>query len=114
VVFLIHAADGVIPSDLTTGNPDEIEEERRLLYVAMTRARDWLYVCYPLRYYADKHILGDRHTLSQLTRFIPANVRRLFEQVTLTLPKPGGKGGGEARMETDARAKIRDLWRPGG
>jgi len=114
VVFLIHAADGVIPSDLTTGNADEIEEERRLLYVAMTRARDWLYVSYPLRYYADKHILGDRHTLSQLTRFIPADVRRLFEQVTLTLPKPGGKGGAEARKETDARAKIRGLWSPEG
>jgi DNA helicase-2/ATP-dependent DNA helicase PcrA len=110
VVFLIHAADGVIPSDLTTGNADEIEEERRLLYVAMTRARDWLYVTYPLRYYADKHILGDRHTLSQLTRFIPADVRRLFEQVTLTLPKPGAGGKEEAPMETDARAKIRSLW----
>ncbi|MBI5685543.1 MAG: ATP-dependent helicase [Verrucomicrobia bacterium] len=114
VVFLIHAADGVIPSDLTTGNADEIEEERRLLYVALTRARNWLYVCYPLRYYADKHVLGDRHSYAQLTRFIPADVRRLFEQVTLTLPKPASGSQGPAKVETDARAKIRGLWSPQG
>ncbi len=114
VVFLIHATDGVIPSDLTTGNRDEIEEERRLLYVAMTRARNWLYVCYPLRYYADKHVLGDRHTLSQLTRFIPAEVRTKFEPLTLKLPPPAFGGRGDTRMETDARAKIRRLWSPQG
>lgn len=110
VVFLIHATDGVIPSDLTTGNAVEIEEERRLLYVALTRARNWLYVCFPLRYYADKHVLGDRHSYAQLTRFIPNDVRALFEQVTLTLPKPPSEGRGGAKVETDARAKIRGLW----
>ncbi len=110
VVFLIHATDGVIPSDLTTGNAVEIEEERRLLYVALTRARNWLYVCFPLRYYADKHVLGDRHSYAQLTRFIPNDMRTLFEQVTLTLPKPSAGGGGGTKTETDARAKIRRLW----
>jgi DNA helicase-2/ATP-dependent DNA helicase PcrA len=112
VVFLIHATDGVIPSDLTTGNTGEIEEERRLLYVAMTRARNWLYVCFPLRYYADKHILGDRHSYAQLTRFIPGDVRALFEPVTLTLPKSGAGGKGGGKVETEARAKIRGLWTP--
>ena len=48
VVFVIHAADGNIPSDMATGKLEEIEEERRLFYVALTRAKDWLYVCYPL------------------------------------------------------------------
>ena len=114
VVFLIHATDGVIPSDLTTGNADEIEEERRLLYVALTRARNWLYVCFPLRYYADKHVLGDRHSYAQLTRFIPGEVRSLFEQVTLALPKPGAGGKGGVKVEADARAKIRGLWSHGG
>ncbi|MFA6563303.1 MAG: ATP-dependent helicase [Verrucomicrobiia bacterium] len=113
VVFLIHATDGVIPSDLTTGNAVEIEEERRLLYVAMTRARNWLYVCFPLRYYADKHVLGDRHSYAQLTRFIPSDVRALFEQVTLTLPKPVSGGRGGTKVETNARAKIRSLWSQG-
>ena len=47
-VYVIHAADGNIPSDMATKNPEEIEEERRLFYVALTRAKNWLYVCYPL------------------------------------------------------------------
>ena len=50
-VYVIHAADGNIPSDMATGGPEEIEEERRLFYVALTRAKNWLYVCCPLRYY---------------------------------------------------------------
>ena len=50
-VYVIHAADGNIPSDMATKMPEEIEEERRLFYVALTRAKNWLYVCYPLRYY---------------------------------------------------------------
>ena len=51
VVHVIHAADGMIPSDMATGDDDEIEEERRLLYVALTRARDALHVYLPMRYY---------------------------------------------------------------
>jgi DNA helicase-2/ATP-dependent DNA helicase PcrA len=50
-VYTIHAADGNIPSDMSTGKPEQIEEERRLFYVALTRARDHLYICWPLRYY---------------------------------------------------------------
>ncbi|HOJ40792.1 MAG TPA: ATP-dependent helicase, partial [bacterium] len=51
VVFLIHASDGCLPSDMSADSPEEIEEELRLAYVAMTRARDFLYVSWPLRYY---------------------------------------------------------------
>ena len=47
VVYLIHAADGFLPSDMSTGSPEEIEEELRLTYVAMTRAKDHLYVSWP-------------------------------------------------------------------
>ncbi|MGD0383623.1 MAG: ATP-dependent helicase [Thermoguttaceae bacterium] len=50
-VYVIHAADGCIPSDMATKDAEEIEEERRLFYVALTRAKNWLYVCYPLRFY---------------------------------------------------------------
>ncbi|MCX6013345.1 MAG: ATP-dependent helicase, partial [Chloroflexi bacterium] len=60
VVYLIHAADGNLPSDMATGSKDQIDEELRLAYVAMTRARDFLYVLWPLRYYSktfsDKHV----------------------------------------------------------
>jgi DNA helicase-2/ATP-dependent DNA helicase PcrA len=80
VVYVIHAADGMIPSDLATGDAEQIEEERRLLYVALTRARDSLYVTFPLRHYRRPRGLEDAHSYGQLTRFIPERVRGLFDQ----------------------------------
>jgi DNA helicase-2/ATP-dependent DNA helicase PcrA len=82
VVHVIHAADGMIPSDMATGHPEEIEEERRLLYVAMTRAKDALHVYFPLRYYHRPRGLTDKHSYAQLSRFIPPSVRGLFEERT--------------------------------
>jgi DNA helicase-2/ATP-dependent DNA helicase PcrA len=79
VVYVIHAADGMIPSDMATGDDDEIEEERRLLYVAMTRARDALIVSFPQRYYRRPRGLEDPHSYAQLTRFIPDQVRAHFD-----------------------------------
>jgi DNA helicase-2/ATP-dependent DNA helicase PcrA len=80
VVYVIHAADGMIPSDMATGDAEQIEEERRLLYVALTRARDALYVMFPLRYYRRPRGLDDAHSYGQLTRFLPGHVRELFDQ----------------------------------
>jgi len=81
-VQVIHAADGMIPSDLATGDDEEIEEERRLLYVAMTRARDTLQVTFPMRYYRRPRGLEDPHTYAQLSRFLePSSVRDRFEVV---------------------------------
>lgn len=82
IVHIIHAADGMIPSDLATGSPDEIEEERRLLYVAMTRARDMLHVCFPLRYYRRPRGVEDGHSYAQLTRFLPDHIQELFDRRT--------------------------------
>ena len=79
VVYVIHAADGVIPSDMSATGA-ELEEERRLLYVALTRARDRLVITFPLRYYHRKHPLGDSHSFAQLTRFLPPELFPLFER----------------------------------
>jgi len=70
-VHVIHAADGMIPSDMSTGDDEEVAEERRLLYVAMTRAKNRLTLHFPLRYYHAGRGLSDRHSYAQLTRFIP-------------------------------------------
>ncbi|HEU4866047.1 MAG TPA: ATP-dependent helicase [Actinomycetota bacterium] len=78
VVHVIHAADGMIPSDMATGDADELEEERRLFYVALTRARDELHVYFPLRYHRSNRGLEDRHWYAQLTRFLPEEVRSRF------------------------------------
>ena len=68
VVHVIHASDGNIPSDLATGDPDELEEERRLLYVALTRARHELRVTFPQRFH---HTLRrERFTTAVVSRFL--------------------------------------------
>ncbi|MDQ3461509.1 MAG: ATP-dependent helicase [Actinomycetota bacterium] len=70
VVHVIHVSDGNIPSDMALSSPEEVEEERRLLYVALTRARDTLVVSYPLRYYLRRNPLDDAHTYGQPSRFL--------------------------------------------
>jgi DNA helicase-2/ATP-dependent DNA helicase PcrA len=80
VVHVIQAVDGMIPSDMATGHADGVEEERRLFYVALTRARDSLYVYCPLHYYDRGRGLSDRHSYAQITRFIPNSVRVLFDE----------------------------------
>ena len=82
VVHIIHAADGMIPSDMALRDEAGVEEERRLFYVAMTRAKDTLYVYFPLRYYHRRASLSDQHGYAQLTRFASEKVRALFEEVT--------------------------------
>jgi DNA helicase-2/ATP-dependent DNA helicase PcrA len=80
-VYVIHAADGNIPSDMATKNDDGIEEERRLFYVALTRAKNWLYVCCPLRYYHSyRPGVSDHYGFAQRTRFLPEPVLQYFDR----------------------------------
>jgi len=81
VVHVIHASDGCLPSDMATGSATEIEEELRLTYVAMTRARNYLYVEWPVRYYHSWHRHTDRHTYAQLSRFFSEEVRRTMHGI---------------------------------
>jgi DNA helicase-2/ATP-dependent DNA helicase PcrA len=64
---------------MATDDDDSVEEERRLFYVAVTRAKDWLYVVFPLRYYYKRYPTGDAHAYAQLTRFAPAGVQSLMD-----------------------------------
>jgi DNA helicase-2/ATP-dependent DNA helicase PcrA len=70
VVHVIHASDGNIPSDMALRSSEELEEERRLLYVAFTRARDALVVSYPVRWYFRRNPLDDAHSYGQPSRFL--------------------------------------------
>jgi DNA helicase-2/ATP-dependent DNA helicase PcrA len=108
-VYIIHAADGNIPSDMATGTPAEVEEERRLVYVALTRARDQLEVCFPLRYYHRKHATGDAHTYAQLTRFLPREVAVLFEAVG-SLPTARGRDAPTPALASDIRRQVAAMW----
>ncbi len=77
-VYVVHAADGNIPSDMATGSEEEVEEERRLFYVACTRARNDLYVTWPLRYYSQPFGMSDTHGYAQRTRFVTEPVGHAF------------------------------------
>jgi ATP-dependent DNA helicase UvrD/PcrA len=100
-VHLIHAADGMIPSDMATGDEEEIEEERRLLYVAMTRARDALHVYYPMRYYRRPRGLEDPHAFAQRTRFLPDDLVALFDQIG-----PSGDAASEDPADMAGTASV--------
>ena len=78
VVLVLHAADGFLPADMACGSTEELEEERRLLYVALTRARDYLYVTWPQRCFVHGPLRSDRHILTPLSRFITPRVRAAF------------------------------------
>ncbi|UPT62441.1 MAG: ATP-dependent helicase [Hyphomonadaceae bacterium JAD_PAG50586_4] len=80
-VFVLNVVDGCMPSDLGAGSTAELEEERRLLYVAMTRARDDLHLITPQRFYHTQQTKsGDKHVYANRSRFIPSTVLDKFEQ----------------------------------
>jgi len=81
VVHVLHASDGMFPSDMATGDPEGIEEERRLLYVAVTRAKSALEVNVPLRYHHRRRPLADAHSYAQVSRFLSPAVRELMDEV---------------------------------
>ena len=79
-VYVLNVVDGCMPSDLSTGSAAEIEEERRLLYVAMTRAKDNLHLLVPQRFYVHQQAgAGDRHVYGARSRFIPDELLHCFE-----------------------------------
>jgi DNA helicase-2/ATP-dependent DNA helicase PcrA len=108
-VYVIHAADGNIPSDMSTGSDEQIEEERRLFYVALTRARDFLEVCVPLKHYVKRRGLTDRHSYAQLTRFLPDEILDRFERVTLE-PPPSFEPKVDVEVATKIKKQIAQMW----
>ena len=114
-VYVIHAADGNIPSDMATGSPEEIEEERRLFYVAMTRAKNHLAVLRPERYYFHNRHKSDQHSLSKITRFLPAAIQSLFDRQSqgMTYGSASGTFGQSSLIQSDTseiRKRISKLW----
>jgi DNA helicase-2/ATP-dependent DNA helicase PcrA len=110
-VFVLNAVDGCIPSDLATGNSEEIEEERRLLYVAMTRAKDQLDVIVPQRFYTHNQAnRGDRYVHALRTRFIPSSVARYFEQRVWPSAQASAAAA-QSQAQMDVTARMRAMWR---
>ena len=109
-VFVLNVVDGCLPSDLSTGSTPEIEEERRLLYVAMTRAKDQLHLMVPQRFYTHGQS-GDRHVYAQRTRFIPDAMLAHFEHRAWPPPRAASaRAAAGNAAAVDLRAKLRRMW----
>jgi DNA helicase-2/ATP-dependent DNA helicase PcrA len=110
-VFLIWAADGWFPMARALGDEDELDEERRLMYVAMTRARNHLAVTCPLNSYATRR--GADYAIDQLSRFLDRGVRDKMQRV---VPQLGGDGAqplvAPMAPEVDLRALLRGRFGP--
>jgi DNA helicase II / ATP-dependent DNA helicase PcrA len=112
-VYVLNVVDGCIPSDMATGHAAEIEEERRLLYVAMTRARHHLHLLVPQRFYVTQQTeFGDRHLYGSLTRFIPPAVAECFERAGPTTPidAPAASADAPGTARADIAAQVRSMW----
>jgi ATP-dependent DNA helicase UvrD/PcrA len=88
VVHLMHLVDGAVPSDMALSTPAGLAEERRLFYVAVTRARDQLYLYAPLRMHHHRLSGSDRHSYGQLTRFLTPAAQDACEVVDARPPEP--------------------------
>ena len=109
-VFLLNVADGNFPSEFSTGHPQQVEEERRLLYVAMTRAKTDLHLVAPLKYYVTQQPrMGDRHVYGAKSRFLTAPVMACMEPVAwgeadMRQSPAGNKPG------VNVAEKLRGMW----
>jgi DNA helicase-2/ATP-dependent DNA helicase PcrA len=113
-VFVLNVVDGCIPSDLATGTSEEVEEERRLLYVAMTRAKDDLRLIVPQRFFTHGQAsTGDRHVYASRSRFIPDDLLEKFERLSWPMAAAGAAAAARARQgpPIDLGARIRGRWR---
>ena len=112
-VFILNCVDGCVPSDLAVGSTPEIEEERRLLYVAMTRAKEHLQMIVPQRFYTHQQRRnGDRHMYAVRTRFIPDTITDHFEQCAW--PPAAREAGSKPKAPTtpvDIAARVKSRWR---
>jgi DNA helicase-2/ATP-dependent DNA helicase PcrA len=116
-VYLLNMVDGCLPSDLSTGAPQQLEEERRLLYVGMTRAKQHLQLIVPQRFHVtQQRALGDRHLYGGRTRFIPTALLALFEPDGPALRAAATAQAAEAALgpptlpPIDLRARLRSAW----
>ena len=111
---MLNVVDGCLPSDMATGSAAEIEEERRLLYVAMTRARHHLHLLVPQRFYVTQQAAyGDRHVYAAISRFVPESIRDRFAHITPDSAEASvgaAPDRGAAGAAVDLAARVRSAW----
>ena len=111
-VFVLNVTDGNFPSEFAAGKPERIEEERRLLYVAMTRAKQSLSLLAPLRF----HVLqqspgGDRHVYGARSRFLSESLMQTLKADFYGTAEPSdGSFPGRPSRKIDAASQALGRW----
>ncbi len=110
-VYVLNVADGNFPSEFATGKPALIEEERRLLYVAMTRARTALHLVAPLKYWVPQQPRhGDRHVYGARSRFIDDAMMACMEKRFHGSAEAHAAGSARPAEVVDLGARMRTMW----
>src|SRR5687767_866003 len=110
-VHVLNVSDGNFPNEMATGKAELIEEERRLLYVAMTRAKNDLHLIAPLKYYvANQPKHGDRHVYGARSRFLTKAVMATLDAITW--PEDGDQSSvsGPSTARVNVAGKLRSMW----
>ena len=111
-VFVLNVNDGSFPNEFAAGKPAQIEEERRLLYVAITRAKRDLHLVAPLKFYVTQQSRwGDKHVYGARSRFLTEPVLAAFESRVWPTEReqPVGKQV-SSNVRIDAAARLLDMW----
>jgi DNA helicase-2/ATP-dependent DNA helicase PcrA len=111
IVYVLNVSDGNFPSEFSTGKPEMIEEERRLLYVAMTRARNELHLCAPLKYAVTQQAKnGDAHVYGAKSRFMSDKVLETLEKISIrtSIGVENLKAGDTTTV--DVVAQLKEMW----
>jgi DNA helicase-2/ATP-dependent DNA helicase PcrA len=110
-VYVLNVTDGSFPSEFATGRAESIEEERRLLYVAMTRARRDLHLIAPQRFYVTQQSpLGDRYVTAARSRFLSAPVRAQFDELCWPVAPEAEAAPASRGSPLDVGARLRAMW----
>ena len=113
-VYVLNVVDGSFPSEFSTGRPELIEEERRLLYVALTRAENDLMLIVPLKFHLTQQPrTGDAHVYGGRSRFLTEKVVKTLEAVSFHGSAPGAADtlrGSGAPVTLDVGARLREMW----
>ncbi len=111
-VFILNVTDGNFPSEFATGKPEAIEEERRLLYVAMTRAKQSLALITPLRFYVTQQARnGDKHVYGARSRFLTDALLKTMKPVFHgQQASQAGRFSPRSDKSIDVAARLREMW----
>ena len=110
-VYLLNVADGNFPSEFSTGKPEMIEEERRLLYVAMTRARNELHVCAPLKYMVTQQAKdGDAHVYGAKSRFMTDKVMETLERTAYRSLRGVDNLRSNEEATVNVAQQLKEMW----